>query len=45
MHTGESGERTKEPWYIKIHKELEEYIPGRPWDDLLEALEKRQPTR
>ncbi len=39
---GESGERVREPWYIKIKKELEECIPGRPWDDLLEALEKRQ---
>jgi 3-keto-5-aminohexanoate cleavage enzyme len=43
VDTGESGERTKEPWYIKIHKELEEHIPGRPWDDLLEALKKREP--
>ena len=41
----ESGEKHKDPWYVKVEKELEEWIPGRPWDDLLEALEKREKAR
>jgi hypothetical protein len=39
---GESGERAKEPWSIKIKKELEEYISGKPWEDLLEIMAKNQ---
>ncbi|MGD0234991.1 MAG: hypothetical protein ABSC55_10705 [Syntrophorhabdales bacterium] len=39
---GESGEKAKQPWYIKIKKELPEYIAGRPWDDLLEIMAKSQ---
>jgi hypothetical protein len=39
---GESGEKAKQPWYIKIKKELPEYIAGRPWDDLLEIMAKNQ---
>ena len=41
----ESGEKYKDAWYVKIEKELEEWIPGRPWDDLLEAMEKRERAR
>jgi hypothetical protein len=39
---GESGEKAKQPWYIKIRKELPEYIAGKPWDDLLEIMAKNQ---
>jgi hypothetical protein len=39
---GESGEKAKQPWYIKIRKELPEFIAGKPWDDLLEIMEKNQ---
>ena len=39
---GESGEKAEQPWYIKIRKELEEYIPGKPWEDLLEIMAKNQ---
>jgi len=39
---GESGEKAKQPWYIKVTKELPEYIAGKPWDDLLEIMAKRQ---
>ncbi len=39
---GESGEKAKQPWYIKIKKELEEYIPGKPWDDLLDVMARNQ---
>ncbi len=42
---GESGERMKEPWYIAIQQEMEEWIPGRPWDDLLEVMENREKDR
>ena len=37
---GESGERAEQPWYIKIKREMPEYVPGRPWDDLLETMAK-----
>ena len=39
---GESGEKAKQPWYIKIRKELPEFIAGKPWDDLLEIMAKNQ---
>ena len=39
---GESGERVKQPWFIKIKKELPEYVAGKPWDDLLEIMAKTQ---
>jgi hypothetical protein len=39
---GESGQRAQEPWYIDIKRELAEYVPGSPWDDLLEVMAKRQ---
>ncbi len=39
---GESGEKAKQPWYIEIKTELAEYIPGKPWEDLLEIMEKNQ---
>jgi hypothetical protein len=39
---GESGERAKQPWYIKVKKELPEYITGKPWDDLLDVMAKSE---
>lgn len=42
---GESGEKAPEPWYISIEQELEEWVPGKPYDDVLEALEKRNKER
>ena len=39
---GESGEMAKQPWYIDIKTEVGEYILGKPWEDLLEIMEKNQ---
>lgn len=39
---GESGERYHKPWYISISQELEEWVPGKPYEDVLEALKKRE---
>jgi len=36
----ESGLRFSEPWYIKILEELPPWVPGRPWEDLFEVMEK-----
>ena len=39
---GESGEKYPEPWYIAIEQQLkEEWVPGKPWEDVLEAVQKR----
>jgi hypothetical protein len=38
----ESGIKYPEPWYIKIDKELEAYIAGKPWHSVFEALEKAE---
>jgi hypothetical protein len=38
---GESGERAKDPWYISIEQTLkEDWVPGKPWEDVLEAVDK-----
>ena len=42
---GESGEKAQDPWYISIEQELEEWVPGKPYEDVLEALEKRNRER
>jgi len=36
----ESGLKSPEPWYIKIIEELQEYVPGKPWKDVFQAIEK-----
>jgi len=36
----ESGLKSPEPWYIKIIEELPEYVPGKPWEDVFQAIEK-----
>jgi hypothetical protein len=38
---GESGEKALKPWYISIESELEEWVPGKPYEDVLEAVAKR----
>lgn len=43
---GESGERAAKPWYISIEQELkEEWVPGKPYEDVLEAVEKKNGNR
>jgi len=43
---GESGERSREPWYISIEQTLkEDWVPGKPWEDVLEALDKMETVR
>lgn len=37
----ESGLRAPEPWYIKLLEELPEWIPGRPWENVLDLIESR----
>ena len=39
---GESGEKAQQPWYIKIRKELPDYIAGTPWEDVLEVMAKNE---
>jgi hypothetical protein len=39
---GESGLKHPKPWYIKIHKELNEWVPGKPWENVLDAIEKHK---
>jgi hypothetical protein len=36
----ESGIATLEPWYIKILEELPEWVPGKPWENVLDITEK-----
>ncbi len=38
----ESGIRYPEPWYIKIERELPEYIAGLPWHSVFDSLEKSE---
>ncbi|MBI4632797.1 MAG: hypothetical protein HY742_02755 [Deltaproteobacteria bacterium] len=35
----ESGIRYPEPWYISIEKELPEYVEGKPWTSVFDALD------
>ncbi len=36
----ESGMRALEPWYISILEELPEYVPGKPWENVFDVIEK-----
>jgi len=36
---GESGLRHPEPWYIEILEELPEWVPGRPYQNVLDITE------
>jgi hypothetical protein len=36
----ESGITALEPWYIKILEELPEWVPGKPWENVLDITEK-----
>ncbi len=37
----ESGLRAPQPWHIKILEELPESISGRPWDNVLDAIDRK----
>ena len=36
----ESGITALEPWYMKILEELPEWVPGKPWENVLDIIEK-----
>ncbi len=36
----ESGARHSEPWYVEILEELPEWVPGRPWEDVIAVLDR-----
>lgn len=36
----ESGARHPEPWCVEILEVLPEWVAGRPWENVLDALEK-----
>ncbi len=37
----ESGILHPEPWYMKIIEELPEWVPGKPWENVLDITEKK----
>lgn len=39
---GESGEKDPQPWYILVQEILEESVPGKPWEDLLDMIDKKK---
>ena len=39
---GESGLKYAEPWAIKVKEELSEWVPGRPWENVLDAIKKQK---
>lgn len=41
----ESGIKAPDPWYIKIRKEMPEWIPGRPWENVLDGIERLKAER
>ena len=36
----ESGLKVPEPWYIKVLEEKRPWVPGKPWEDVYQAIEK-----
>ena len=38
----ESGSVAPEPWYIDIQEELPEWVPGRPWENVFDAIDRAQ---
>ena len=36
----ESGITAMEPWYIEILEELPDWVPGKPWENVLDITEK-----
>lgn len=38
----ESGSTGPEPWYIEIIEEMPEWVPGRPWENVYDAIERAQ---
>lgn len=41
----ESGATAPEPWYIRIVEEMAEWVPGRPWENVFEAIERAERER
>jgi len=38
----ESGSTATEPWYIEIIEEMPEWVSGRPWESVFDAIEGAQ---
>ncbi|MGD9031837.1 MAG: phenylphosphate carboxylase subunit gamma [Desulfobacteraceae bacterium] len=38
----ESGIKASEPWYISIIEELPEWVAGKPWENVYDAIERAQ---
>jgi hypothetical protein len=38
----ESGLKDPKPWYIEILQELPEWVPGTPWENVLDSIERSQ---
>ncbi len=38
----ESGSTAPEPWYMKIIEELPDWVLGRPWENVFDAIERAQ---
>jgi hypothetical protein len=41
----ESGIRYPEPWYLSIEKEMAEYVEGKPWTSVFDALDIAEKLR
>jgi hypothetical protein len=37
----ESGLMASEPWYMEILEELSDFVSGRPWEDVLDVIKKK----
>ena len=35
-----SGVRHSDPWYVEILEELPEWVPGIPWENVLDVVER-----
>ena len=38
----ESGLKDPKPWYIEVLQELPEWVPGTPWKNVLDTVERSQ---
>jgi len=38
----ESGLKRPEPWYIKVIQELPPFVPGKPWEDVYDAIKRTE---
>lgn len=41
----ESGTMAPEPFYMSITEELPEYVKGKPWEDVFNAIDREQKKR